>query len=109
MFFPVARLESIKILIAIAAQENWELHHLDVKTTFLNGEIKEDIYITQLECFLISGKEDHIQKLQKVLYGLKRSPRAWNSKLNEVLTHKGLVKLKMIMHCIMRLKWNEDS
>ena len=44
VFSPVAKLESIKILIAIATQENWELHHLDVKTAFLNGEIKEDLH-----------------------------------------------------------------
>ena len=81
-------MESIRILIAIAAQEKWELHHLDVKTAFLNGEIKEDIYITQPEGFEEKGKEDHILKLQKALYGLKQAPRAWNSILNEVLLQK---------------------
>ena len=64
-------MESIRILIAIDVQENWELHHLDVKTAFLNGEIEEDIYIAQLEGFSIKGKEGHILKLQKALYGLK--------------------------------------
>ena len=83
VFSPVARMESIRILIA--AQERWELHHLDVKMTFLNGEIMEDIYITQPEGFEVKGKEDHIVKLQKALYGLKQAPRAWNSKLNEVI------------------------
>ena len=63
VFSPIARMESIKILIAIAAQENWELHHLDVKTAFLNREIKEDIYINQPKGFLIKGKEDHIDIL----------------------------------------------
>ena len=85
VFSPVARMESIRILIAIAAQEEWELHHLDVKTAFLNGEIKEDIYISQPEGFKIKGKEDHILKLRKALSGLKQAPRAWNSKLNDVL------------------------
>ena len=78
VFSPVARMESIRILISIAAQENWELHDLDVKTAFLNGEIKQDIYISQLEGFLIKGKEDHILKLQNALYGLKQALRAWN-------------------------------
>ena len=55
---PVAKLESIIILITIAAQENWELHHLDVKTAFLNGEIKEDLYTTQPKGFSVRGKED---------------------------------------------------
>ena len=87
-------MESIRILIAIAAQERWELHHLDVKTAFLNGEIMEDIYITQLEGFKVKGKEDHILKFQKALYGLKQAPRAWNLKLNEVLLQKGFVRSK---------------
>ena len=82
VFSPIARLESIRILIAIAAQENWEIHHLDVKIAFLSGEIKEDIYITQLEGFLMNGKEDHLLKLQNALYGLKQALRAWNSKFN---------------------------
>ena len=87
-------MESIRILIAIAAQEEWELHHLDVKTAFLNGEIKEDIYISQPEGFEIKGKEDHILKLRKALHGLKQAPRAWNSKLNGVLIQKGFVRSK---------------
>ena len=94
IFSPVARMDSIRILIAIAAQEKWELHHLDVKTAFLNGEIKEDIYITQPEGFEVKGKEDHILKLKKALYGLKQAPRAWNSRLNEVLLKQGFVRSK---------------
>ena len=94
VFSHVARMKSIRILIAIAAQEEWELHHLDVKTAFLNREIKEDIYISQLEGFEIKGKEDHILKLRKALYRLKQAPRAWNSKLNEVLIQKGFLRSK---------------
>ena len=94
VFSPVARMESIRILISIDAQEEWELHHMDVKTAFLNREIKEDIYISQPEGFEIKGKEDHILKLQKVLYGLKQAPRAWNSKPNEVSIQKGFVRSK---------------
>ena len=94
VFSLVARMESIRILIAISAQEEWELHHLDVKIAFLNVEIKEDIYISQLEGFEIKGKEDLILKLRKALYGLKQAPRAWNSKLNEVLMEKGFVRSK---------------
>ena len=94
VFSPVARMESIPILIAIAAQEEWELHHLHVKTAFLNGEIIEDIDITQPEGFEVKGKEDHILKLQKALYGLKQAPKAWNSKLNEVLLRKCFLRSK---------------
>ena len=94
VFSLVATLESIRILIAIAAQVNWELHHLDVKTSFLNVEIDEDIYIIQLEGFLIKGKEDYALKLQKALHGLKHASRARNSKLNEVLIQMGFVRSK---------------
>ena len=94
IFSPVARMDSIRILIAFAAQEKWELHHLYVKTAFLNGEIKEEIYITQPEGFEVKGKEDHVLKLKKALYGLKQAPRAWNSKLNEVLLKQGFVRSK---------------
>ena len=94
VFSPISRIESIRILITIVAKEKWESHHLDVKTAFLNGEIKEDIYISQPEGFLIKGKEDHTLKLQKALYSLKQAPRALNSKLNEVFIQKGFVRSK---------------
>ena len=67
VFSPVAKLESIIILIAIAAQENWELHHLDVKTAFLNGEIKEDVYITQPNRFFNQRKRGLYIKIAKGL------------------------------------------
>ena len=65
-----------------------------LKIAFLNGEIKEEIYISQPKGFKIKGKEDHILKLKKALYGLKQAPRAWYSKLNEVLIKKGFVRSK---------------
>ena len=57
IYAPVARFDSIRILIAIAAQLNWSLHHLDVKSAFLNGTIKEDIYVIQPEGYVKKGKE----------------------------------------------------
>ena len=80
VFAPVARFESIRILIALAAQECWSLHHLDVKSAFLNGEIKEEIYVSQPEGYVKEGKEEWVLKLNKALYGLKQAPRAWNAK-----------------------------
>ena len=76
VFFPVARAESIRIFIALAAQLKWNLHHLDVKSAFLNGEIEEEIYLDQPEDFIKKGKEDYVLKLKKALYGLKQAPRA---------------------------------
>lgn len=82
VFAPVARIETIRLLINLAASSGWEIHHLDVKTAFLHGELKETVYVSQPEGFVIKGCEDKVYKLNKALYGLKQAPRAWNDKLN---------------------------
>ena len=89
---PVARAESIRIVMALAAQLKWNLHHLDVKSAFLNYEIDEEIYVNQLEGFIKKGKEDYVLKLKKVLYGLKQALRAWNYKLDDTLKSMGFTK-----------------
>jgi hypothetical protein len=71
IFAPVARYTSIKIIISLALVFNWKLHQMDVKTTFLNSEVEQEVYIEQLEGFVIHGKESHVCKLKKALYGLK--------------------------------------
>ena len=73
-FAPVARYTSIRLIIAIASTK---LHQMDVKTTFLNGIIEEEVYIEQLEGFVVHGKESHVCKMKKELYGLNQAPRAW--------------------------------
>ena len=65
---------AIRILLALVAQMNMELVKLDVKTTFLHGELEEEIYMTQLEGFKVVGKEDMVCKMKRSLYGLKQSP-----------------------------------
>ena len=85
VFAPVARIETIRLVIAIAASNGWEIHHLDVKTAFLHGELKEDVYVTQPEGFVVAGREGKVYKLKKALYGLRQAPRAWNVKLNGIL------------------------
>ena len=72
MFAPVARMETIRVLLALAAVFGWEVQHLDVKPAFLNGEILEDV--KQPEGYEIPGKEHHVYKLRKALYGLKQAP-----------------------------------
>ena len=67
-YSPVAKFISIKILLAIVAHFNLELYQMDVKTTFLNGELKETIYMQQPEGFKIEGQEDKVYKLNKSLY-----------------------------------------
>ena len=70
-FAPVARFTSIRTIIALAAAMGWKLYQMDVKTAFLNGEIEEEVYIEQPEGFEVHGKESHVCRLKKALYGLK--------------------------------------
>ena len=92
MFSPVARAESIRILIALATQLKWKVHHLDVKSAFLNGEIEEEIYMHQLEGFIKKGKEDYVLRLKKALYELKQAPGAWNYKLDCILKSMDFIR-----------------
>ena len=62
--------------MASVAQYKWNLHHLDIKSAFLNDEIKEEIYVAQIEGFIKKGKEYYVLTLKKALYGLKQVPRA---------------------------------
>jgi len=70
VFAPVARMESIRMLLAVAAQEGWLVHHMDVKSAFLSGELKEEVYVRQPPGFVTVGHEGKVLKLQKALYGL---------------------------------------
>ena len=92
VFAPVARLETIRLLIALAVAEKWEIHHMDVKTAFLHGELIEEVYVTQPEGFVKKGEEHKVYKLKKALYGLRQAPRAWNTKLNQILKELKFVK-----------------
>lgn len=92
VFAPVSRLETIRLLVSIAAAKGWEVHHLDVKTAFLHGELKETVYVTQPEGFEVKGSEGKVYKLNKALYGLRQAPRAWNHKLNAILLELGFRK-----------------
>ncbi|KAK1434246.1 hypothetical protein QVD17_11166 [Tagetes erecta] len=85
VFAPVARIETVRLLLALAANRGWEVHHLDVKAAFLNGRLKEEVYVTQPDGFVVKGREHHVYKLKRALYGLRQSPRAWNTRLNEAM------------------------
>eukprot|EP00253_Pinus_taeda_P017397 PITA_17397 len=79
-FAPVAKLNTIRMLISLATKCNWELHQLDVKSAFLNGDLKEEIYLVQPEGFVMQGQEHLVCRLKKALYGLKQAPRSWYEK-----------------------------
>ncbi|WVZ88092.1 hypothetical protein U9M48_034645 [Paspalum notatum var. saurae] len=89
VFAPVARLDSVRALAAVAAHEGWKLHHLDVKSAFLNGDLKEEVYVAQPSGFVIAGQERRVLHLRKALYGLRQAPRAWNAKLDGTLVALG--------------------
>ena len=84
-FAHVARLESIRILLAYAAHHSFRLFQMDVKSAFLNGPIKEDVYMKQPPVFEDDRYPDHVYKLLKAFYGLKQAPRAWYECLRDFL------------------------
>ncbi|WVZ52304.1 hypothetical protein U9M48_003377, partial [Paspalum notatum var. saurae] len=88
-YAPVARLESIRILIAFATHHNFKLYQMDVKSAFLNGPIQELVYVEQPPGFEDPKKPNHVYKLHKALYGLKQAPRAWYECLKEFLLKNG--------------------
>lgn len=92
VYAPVTRLETVRLLLALSAKKRWEVHHLDVKTAFLNGDIKEDVYVSQPEGFEKAGEEHLVYKLKKALYGLRQAPRAWYEKLNSCLESLGFFR-----------------
>ena len=65
VFASVARLDTVRLILAMAANRGWQIHHLDVKTAFLNGELQEEVYVTQPEGFEVKGKENYVLKLNK--------------------------------------------
>jgi len=81
-FAPVEKFTSIHCILALATLEDMEIHQMDMKTTFLNGELEEEIYMEQPQGFMHQGGEHLVCKLHKSLYGLKQPPRAWNQKLD---------------------------
>lgn len=91
-FAPVARHDTIRLLLAIIAQKGWQVFHMDIKSTFLNGFLQEEIYVEQLEGFVIKGQEDKVYLLKKALYGLKQAPRVWYNIINDHLLHLGFQK-----------------
>ena len=77
------------MLIALAAVYDLEIHQMDVKTAFLNGELEEEIHMEQLKGFVIPGKENKVCKLIKSLYGLKQASKQWHAKFDQTMLANG--------------------
>ncbi|GJX37133.1 retrovirus-related pol polyprotein from transposon TNT 1-94 [Tanacetum coccineum] len=84
-FTPAARIEAIRIFVANVVHKNMMIYQMDVKTPFLNGELKEEVYVSQPEGFVDQDNPSHVEKLKKPLYGLKQAPRAWYDMLSSFL------------------------
>nr|GEX85851.1 hypothetical protein [Tanacetum cinerariifolium] len=101
-FAPVARLEAIRIFLAYAAHKNMVVYQMDVKTTFLNGNLREEVYVSQPYGFVDQDNPNHVFKLKKALYGLKQAPRAWYDMLSSFLISqdfsKGSVDPTLFIH-----------
>jgi hypothetical protein len=106
-FIPVARMESVRLLFALAAQEGWRVHHMDAKSAFVNDDIKEEFYVHQPPGFVIPGNEGKVLRLCKTLYGLRQAPRAWNAKTKdaEVVAFKEEMKATFHMSDLMPLSY----
>ncbi|GKE03009.1 putative RNA-directed DNA polymerase [Tanacetum coccineum] len=92
VFAPVARIETVRLILALAGSYGWRVHHLDVKLAFLNGDLEEEVYVSQPEGYQKKGEVRKVYKLSKALYGLKQAPRAWNACLDRYLKSLGFVR-----------------
>ena len=95
VYAPVARLDTIRLVIALAAQEGWSIFQLDVKSAFLHGELSEEVFVQQPQEYEKKGEEHKVYKPNKALYGLKQVLRAWYIKIEACFANEGFEKC----HC----------
>ena len=93
-FAPVAIQETIRMLISLAAHKKWSIHHMDVKSVFLNGYLEEEVYVEKPQGFEVEGKENNVYKLKKTLYGLKQALRAWYARIDGYFQENGFQRSK---------------
>ncbi|GKC33211.1 retrovirus-related pol polyprotein from transposon TNT 1-94 [Tanacetum coccineum] len=106
-FAPVARLEAVRIFVAYATHKSFPIYQMDVKTAFLNGPLKEEVYVAQPEGFVDPDHPEKVYLLRKALYGLKQAPRAWYDELSNFLMSKGFTK-GTIDPTLFKIKYGED-
>ncbi|GKF03071.1 retrovirus-related pol polyprotein from transposon TNT 1-94, partial [Tanacetum coccineum] len=91
-FAPIARLEAVRIFIAYVVHKSFHVYQMDIKTTFLNGPLKEEVYINQPDISVDTHYPNKVCPLKKALYGLKQALRAWYDELSKFLVSKGFSK-----------------
>ncbi|KAK2442749.1 putative mitochondrial protein [Trifolium repens] len=92
VFAPVARWDTIRTILALAALNGWCVHQLDVKSAFLHGELNETVFVDQPQGYVKKGSETKVYRLKKALYGLKQAPRAWYSRIESYFQREGFIK-----------------
>ncbi|KAG6706623.1 hypothetical protein I3842_07G230600 [Carya illinoinensis] len=102
IFSPVVKITTIRMVLAMVATEDLFLEQLDVKTTFLNGDLEEDIYMHQPEGFVVQGKEGSVCRLKKSLYGLNKAPRQWYKKFDNFMHSARYIRCKADHCCYVR-------
>ena len=90
----MSRYTSIRVIMALAAKLGWKLHQMDVKTTFLNGVVEEEVYVEQSLGFETHDRQSHVCRLKKALYGLKQAPKTWYGRIDSFLMSLGFTKSK---------------
>ena len=108
VFSPVVKHSTIRILLALVAPFNMELVQMDVKTTFLHGDLEEEIYITQPDGFKVAGKEYWVCRLNKSLYGLKQSLRQWYKRFDQFMIGQNYTR-SSFDHCVYFRKLQDES
>jgi hypothetical protein len=98
-FSPVSRLTSIRFILSVVFAFYFEVEQMDVKTTFLHGDLEEEIYMKNPKGFVVKGKMELVCKLKKYLYGLKQSPRMWYQKFDTYILGLGFTRIKED-HCV---------
>ena len=88
-FAPVACMDTIRTIFAIVAQNKWHVYQMDVKSTFLNGYMDEEVYVEKPQGCEVLGQEKKVYRLKKELYGLKQDLRIWYSRIDSYLTENG--------------------
>ncbi|GJT92313.1 retrovirus-related pol polyprotein from transposon TNT 1-94 [Tanacetum coccineum] len=106
-FAPVARLEVVRIFVTYVAHKSFPIYHMDVKTAFLNGPLKEEVYVAQPDGFVDPDHLEKVYRLRKALYGLKQAPRTWYDELSNFLMSKGFTK-DTIDPTLFTIRYGED-
>ncbi|KAA3470482.1 Retrovirus-related Pol polyprotein from transposon TNT 1-94 [Gossypium australe] len=100
VYAPVARMDTVRMIITFATQKGWNVYQLDVKSAFLHGELKENVFVKQQKGYEKKGSEHMVYKLQKALYGLKQALRAWFSRIESYFIKEGFKRSKILIASI---------